>query len=456
MRAVRRAIATLIAAALAGATASVGAGTPAQADDTIRTQWYVASSGLSALKAKGLDGSGVTIAVIDVAAPDMSVPELRGADVTVVKPCTDTPTASDVAHTTAVASVLASPDFGWAPKAKYIFYVHANKSPNEYQDRTCLDDDTHDWGWLVNDALNRGADLISIQILSSGSAKLEYAQVRAAIKGVPIICGLGNENRDEREVIGSSNLVVGVGAVDKKNKRAKFSDWGPGLSIMAPGTDFTVRNPDGAGKLTLITKAQGTSFSAPMVSGAMALAKQAWPKANGNQLVRSLLYTATRPVDQYNQTTGWGTLNAPKFISLTPTNLPTDSPLTDKGAGPSPGAQEWADYTEGMVLPDDVTANDQDYVYRGDVVLACESAPRCELGTSPRLATASPKPSSNAASPAGSPPVAPLIIGGIGIVVLLGVVVGVVVVVLARRRKVSDPTSVPPPPGSEGTPPPMG
>jgi hypothetical protein len=437
VRAVRRTIATLIAAALAGATASVGAGAPAQADDTIRTQWYVKSSGLSALKAKGLDGSGVTIAVIDVAAPDMSVPELRGADVTVVKPCTDTPTPSDVAHTTAVASVLASPDFGWAPKAKYIFYVEPNKFPDQFQDRTCLDDGTYDWGWLVNDALNRGADLISIQILASASPKLQYAQVRAAIKGVPIICGLGNENRDEREVIGSSNLVVGVGAVDKKNKRAKFSDWGPGLSVMAPGTDFMLREPDTSGKLTLTAKKQGTSYSTPMVSGAMALAMQAWPKANGNQLVRSLLYTASRPVDQYNQTTGWGTLNAPKFISLAPTNLPTDSPLTDKGADPNPGAQEWADYTEGMVLPDDLTANDQDYVYRGDVILACESAPRCELGTSPRLATASPKPSSNAASPAGSPPVVPLIIGGIAIVVLLGV--GVVVVVLARRRKSADP-----------------
>ena len=453
MRAIRRTIAALVATALAGATASLGAGTPAQADDTIRTQWYVASSGLSALKAKGLDGSGVTIAVIDVAAPDMSVPELRGADVTVVKPCTDTPTASDVAHTTAVASVLASPDFGWAPKARYIFYVHPNKFPAQYQDRTCLNNGTHEWGWAVNDAINRGADLISIQVLASRTGRLDYALVRAAIRGVPVICGLGNENRNEKEVVGSSNLVVGVGAVDKKNKRAKFSDWGPGLSIMAPGTDFMLREPDTSGKLTLTAKKQGTSFSAPMVSGAMALARQAWPKANGNQRGRSLLYTATRPVDQYNQTTGWGTLNAPKFISLTPTNLPTDSPLTDKGAGPSPGAEEWADYTEGMVLPDDVTANDQDYVYRGDVVLACESAPRCELGTSPRLATASPKPSSNAASPAGSPPVVPLIIGGIAIVVLLGVGV---VVVLARRRKVSDPTSVPPPPGSEGTPPPLG
>jgi hypothetical protein len=264
---------------------------------------------------------------------------------------------------------------------------------------------------------------------------------------------LGNENRNEKEVVGSSNLVVGVGAVDKKNKRAKFSDWGPGLSIMAPGTDFMLREPDTSGKLTLTAKKQGTSFSAPMVSGAMALARQAWPKANGNQLARSLLYTATRPTEYFDQTTGWGTLNATKFIAFDPSAMSADAPLKEKNPAESPTPQHWEDYTEGMALPDNVSANDQDYVYRGDSTVACESAPRCELGTSPRLATASPKPSSNAASPAGSPPVVPLIIGGIAIVVLLGVGV---VVVLARRRKVSDPTSVPPPPGSEGTPPPLG
>ena len=437
MRAIRRTIAALVAAALAGATASVGAGTPAQADDTIRTQWYVKSSGLSALKAKGLDGSGVTIAVIDVAAPDMSVPELRGADVTVVKPCTDTPSIADVAHTTSVASVLASPDYGWAPKAKYVFYIVPHKDWRKYEDKTCLKDGTESFGWMVNDAINRGADLVSIQVRSDGGTKLDYALIRAAIRGIPVICGIGNDNRREAAIVASRNLVIGVGAIDPKNQRASFSSWGPGLSIMAPGTEITVRDPDSSGRLTYVHKAYGTSLATPMVAGALALARQALPGANGNQLVRSLFYTATRPVDQYNQKTGWGTLNATKFTSFDPTSLPTDSPLMEKSTEETPTPQDWADYTEGMTLPDNVSANDQDYVYRGDVVLACESAPRCELGTSPRLATASPKPSSNAASPAGSPPVVPLIIGGIGVVVLLGV--GVVVVVLARRRKSADP-----------------
>ena len=37
---------------------------PADADDTIRTQWYTAPTGLDELKARGLDGTGVTIAII--------------------------------------------------------------------------------------------------------------------------------------------------------------------------------------------------------------------------------------------------------------------------------------------------------------------------------------------------------------------------------------------------------
>ena len=92
---------------------------PADADDTIRTQWYTAPTGLDELKARGLDGTGVTIAIID-GPIDTSVPELVGADITVNDPCGAPTAPAEAAHATRVASILASPDFGWAPKAKYL------------------------------------------------------------------------------------------------------------------------------------------------------------------------------------------------------------------------------------------------------------------------------------------------------------------------------------------------
>lgn len=452
MKLVRLAIAVLLTAQMA----VLGASTPAQADDTIRTQWYVKPSGLAALKAKGLDGAGLTIAVIDVGVPDLTVPELRGAQVTTVKPCTDKPKASENAHATNVTALLASPDYGWAPKSKYLAYVQVMKQTPDYDDKSCVEDNTYTFGWAVNDAINRGVDLITIQVLSGGASDMDYALVRAAEKGIPVICGLGNSPRRETSVIGTKNLVVGVGAADASNRRASYSAWGPGLSIIAPGVNIMTRDVDAYGKLARIHKWWGTSYSAPIVAGAMALARQAWPNANGNQLVRSLLFTATRPTDSYSEDTGWGSLNAAKFVSYDPSKLSKESPLKQKISTENPTSKEYRDYLDGMTLPDDVGANDTDYVYRGDAPAACQVAPRCEFKTSPQLVSASPSPSSpegSSAAQAGTkPPYLVMLIAG-GALILIAIAV-TVFVTLRRQRANQGPNDASGPTSTQPTGPP--
>lgn len=451
MRLVRLALAVLLAAQVALLAGS----TPAQAADTIRDQWYVKPTGLAALKAKGLNGAGLTIAVIDGGVPDLTVPELRGIQVKkVVKPCTDKPSAFDREHTTNVSSLLASPDYGWAPKAQYLFYVKVTKEAPDIDDRSCVDDRTYTYAWAVNDAINRGADLITIQILSTGGAELDFALIRAAEKGIPVICGMGNDNKREFAVIGSRNLVVGVGASDASNRRVTFSSWGPGLSLIAPGTGIVTRGLDTSGKLSQIRKWYGTSYSAPMVAGAMALAMQAWPNAHGNQLVRSMLVTATRPGNSYSEDIGWGSLNAAKFVAYNPSKLSKESPLKQKSSTETPTPQDYRDYVDGMVLPDDIAENDTEYVYRGDVPVACKVAHHCEFKTSPQLASASPSPApedSSAAQPNTKPPYLVMLIAG-GVVVLIAIAVTVVVTLRRQRARtaasdISEPTSPPPPPG---------
>lgn len=60
--------------------------------------------------------------------------------------------------------------------------------------------------------------------------------------------------------------------------------------IVAPGTDITTT--DAGGEWSTETKS-GTSFSAPHVTGALAILKQAWPQLSSKQLVDLILTTAT-------------------------------------------------------------------------------------------------------------------------------------------------------------------
>ena len=98
--------------ALAAGIVSIPAA-PAHAADTITAadQAYFSYYGLDRARAKGYTGEGVTIAMID-GPVDTSVPELKGANITVKTPCTINSSPAVETHGTGVASILVSADYG--------------------------------------------------------------------------------------------------------------------------------------------------------------------------------------------------------------------------------------------------------------------------------------------------------------------------------------------------------
>ena len=442
---------SLASRALAPALAllvAVGGAVPAAAEDgtPIRSQWYVGSSGLADLRQQGLDGSGITIALIDVA-PPADVPELRDAQVSVTDPCTDASSRSDIEHTTAVLSLLASPEYGWAPRASYHVYVRPDT--NEPTDAGCAADLSYTVAALINRALDDGADLISIQVVESVSESAGYAVARAELAGVPVIAGVGNDGTQRILTTSRLNYTVGVGASTKKGTRARFSNRGLPLTVSAPGVDLTVRRFGGGGELSRIERTQGTSYATPMVTGALALAMQAWPQATANQLVGSMMVSANRTTSDYDPQLGWGVLDARELVATDPTGYPTESPLSQKNPGDYPSPEQVADYRDGLADPSAINGDDT-YVYRGDDELICDNpGVRCELNTSPRFASASPgaspagsvAPASSTASPAApaTPTAAPAAPDGGGALIGIGiaaavVAIGVLAAVLLRRR----------------------
>ena len=123
----------------------------------------------------------------------------------------------------------------------------------------------------------------------------------------------------------------------------------------------------------------GTSVATPIVAGFVAVAMQRWPQASGNQIVQSLLATAT------TGPTGQPLLNPNGLDTADPAQYPDTNPLLDKFPGTEPTAQTVADYADGLLAIQTVFDNDPAYTYRGTDPTTINAHPdRTALDTSPR------------------------------------------------------------------------
>ena len=357
----------------------------AVADDAITHQDYADMLGLKDLHAKGYTGKGVTIAYVEDK-PDLSTPELQGANIEVREACPFQSVPETISHSTTVASILANKDWGWAPEAKIINYRVPTEGTKEIPEENCKSrlSESNKVYAQINRALSDGVDIISLSIASPMEESIAPAIARAAQMGVPVIAGADNTVGDTNRSFGNLNTVAAVGYTNLEGKRAETSSRGKHVTIMAPGEGIAERIPDSSGNLTKLGKGAGTSYSTPMVAGLLALGKQKWPNASGNQLLRSLINTANNNGQGWNEEYGWGLIDPVKFLTEDPTSLEDTNPLWEKIPGALPNQQTLADYQDGLTDP--VTLiGDSSYVYRGvDDAIVANYPDISEYATSPR------------------------------------------------------------------------
>ena len=349
------------------------AGAPgARAVDEITTQEYVGPLGIENEVAAGFTGKGIKIGVIDGPA-DTSVPELQGANVTVKEMCSYTPTNASRSHATAMVSILAARGYGVARGAEIINYS-VPSADDDYGDE-CKKINTDD---AISAALTDGVRVLSIS-LGGGSRTDEEREAitRAIARGVVVVVATGNEStEDPADSMASTNGTVGVGASDSNGNFQSFSNYGKGLTVLAPGNNTFVHDFAESGR---IRGARGTSYAAPIVAGFVAVTMQRWHQASGNQVVQSLVKTASK------SPSGQPLINPNGLDTTDPTQFPDENPLLDKFPGTEPSAQTVADYRDGVLGTQSVFDTDSSYVYRGaDAQVALAHPDRSALGTSPR------------------------------------------------------------------------
>ena len=355
----------------------------AVAADPITHQDYVDYYHLDSARAKGITGKGVIIALID-APVDTSDPELAGATIIDKSRCTIEASMDSRYHANGMAAVLVSQNYGVAPDATlYVYQMSIRKDPSA---GTCLQNghkqDTY--ATLINQAIDDGAQIISIsQDSVDHSENLKWAIARAMSQGVIIVNSAGNNARDDNtSQLGWWSGVVGVSAIGTDGKFTSYSSWGNGVTTAAVGGPIKVRDFDTGADATTT----GTSNSAALVSGFLALARAKWPNATPNQILQVLVATGLNPDKKWNKYTGYGAIDPGKMANTDPSQYPDENPLAQKEGGSSPTVEEVRDYSDGVISPFTATLPTS-YVYRGLDEIALSSTHNAHLGTSPRYHT---------------------------------------------------------------------
>ena len=240
-------------------------------------------------------------------------------------------------------------------------------------------------GKLINQAVEDGAQIITVSMaVPDTSDELKWAVANAISHGVIIINSAGNSARDENSTqLARWSGVIGVSAINSDGTFASYSSWGNGVVTAAFGGPFNTINPDTGASAT----AHGTSISAPLVAGMLALARQKWPDATPNQILQLLVHTGLNPNHDWNQQTGYGAAALGSLVNEDPSQYPDENPIIDKPGGSSPTAKEIQDFTDGTIKPNlAMNVLPSSYVYRGtndEIAIVPTEGLTIHLGTSP-------------------------------------------------------------------------
>lgn len=276
----------------------------------------VAQIGGPAAHARGLDGRGVRVAVVD-SGMDTSHPDLANKVVAQRNFTDEQGTGDRVGHGTHVASIVAGS--GAASDGRFAGVAPGAELINAKALQLVIQDPGIPVGsgresWIIAGmqwAVDQGADIVNMSLGNSspdGNDPLSRAVNELTEQsGALFVVSAGNTGSGgQHYTVGSpaaADSALAVGSVDRDEAISFFSSLGPRLvdgavkpDITAPGDNIVAARAAG-GRVGLpvdenYTRMSGTSMAAPHVAGAAALLLQQHPTWTWSQLRAGLVSTA--------------------------------------------------------------------------------------------------------------------------------------------------------------------
>ncbi len=279
------------------------------ADPLAASEWWIADVGADRAQPVG---PGVPVTVVDTGI-DLTHPEFAGrADTTTLNEQNIGNTKEDF-HGTAVASVVAAPENGVGvvgvyPQASLRLY-DADLSGR-------LSDSELIRG--IEAAAQAGAGVINLSLGGTEADPALQDEIYSVFRRGSLVVAASGNSKDEgnpQTFPATMSHVLTVAATDESDSTTSFSSSSPWVDLAAPGVDIPAAVPlsfDASGYALL----DGTSFSAPIVSGAAALVWTARPKLDNTQIFDLIRWSA-RDVGPpgFDEDTGWGILDLPAALT---------------------------------------------------------------------------------------------------------------------------------------------
>ncbi len=148
----------------------------------------------------------------------------------------------------------------------------------------------------INYAINAGADVMNISL---GSPVFNYAYEMAVNKayysGVTICASAGNTGSNIKNFPAAYSHTIAVAATTLNGTRAYYSNYGPWVTISAPGTKIMSTSFDGDPYNTAYYEIMsGTSMATPVVTGAVALYMSKMGHVSPDEMLKVLKKSVTK------------------------------------------------------------------------------------------------------------------------------------------------------------------
>ncbi|MET8355538.1 type VII secretion-associated serine protease mycosin [Micromonospora sp. NPDC005171] len=241
-------------------------------------------------------GVGVTVAVVDSGVdrvhPQLTGRVLAGADL--LDPGGDG--GRDCAgHGTGVASIIAAaprPDVAFRGLAPGVRILPVRVSEQQVVQgreagRTVSADE---FALAIRWAVDNDADVVNLSVVLYADDPEVRSAVRYAVdRDVVLVAAAGNlhDSGDPRPFPAGYDGVLGVGAIGADGGLAAFSQTGPYVDLVAPGSEVLTAAP-GAGH----HRVEGTSYAAPFVAATAALLREYRPELTAAQVAERITATA--------------------------------------------------------------------------------------------------------------------------------------------------------------------